>query len=128
MINPEILFGPLVNIQLGAPMYLTDLEYIYEYTVTYKEYVAPTRVDLLDIVPDKTLLTLITAIILELIALPCKGNLPKRHLSKKLHRNRRCLWLVNQSLKRSVPSMERFFYFTHFPIHLTRRFVALSKS
>lgn len=78
MINPEILFGPLVNIQLGAPMYLTDLEYIYEYTVTYKEYVAPTRVDLLDIVPDKTLLTLITCDYTGANRLAVQGELAKK--------------------------------------------------
>ncbi|EST90180.1 hypothetical protein T233_00746 [Vagococcus lutrae LBD1] len=78
MINPEILFGPLVNIQLGTPMYLTDLEYIYEYTVTYKEYVAPTRVDLLDIVPDKTLLTLITCDYTGANRLAVQGELAKK--------------------------------------------------
>lgn len=60
MNNDSVLFGPLINIKMGAPMYLTDLENIYEYTVTYKETVAPTRVDLIEDVDDKKLLTLIT--------------------------------------------------------------------
>ncbi|MGX6978465.1 class A sortase [Vagococcus elongatus] len=60
MIDREILFGPLVHIELGHTIYLTDLAYIYEYTVVFKEYVAPTRVDLIDDVADRVLVTLIT--------------------------------------------------------------------
>lgn len=48
MYDPTLLFAPLVRVELGASIYLTDLEYIYEYKVTSKEYVDPTRVDVID--------------------------------------------------------------------------------
>ena len=60
MYDPTLLFAPLVNVELGQTILLTDLEYIYEYKVTYKEYVEPTRVEVIDDVKDKQLVTLVT--------------------------------------------------------------------
>lgn len=60
MIQQNLLFGPLVNIEMGAAIYLTDLEYVYVYETSFKEYVAPNRTELIDDVPGKTLVTLVT--------------------------------------------------------------------
>lgn len=60
MYDPKLLFAPLVNVELGSSILLTDLEYIYEYKVTYKEYVEPTRVEVIDDVDNKQMVTLVT--------------------------------------------------------------------
>lgn len=60
MYDPSLLFAPLVNVELGNSILLTDLDYIYEYKVTMKEYVEPTRVEVIDDVKDKQLVTLVT--------------------------------------------------------------------
>lgn len=62
MIQKELLFGPLVNIELGAVIYLTDLTTIYQYRTNFKEYVAPNRTELIadDQVKDKPIVTLVT--------------------------------------------------------------------
>lgn len=60
MLEPELLFGPLLNVSLGQSIYLTDLDYVYQYDISYKEYVAPNRTDLIEDVDDETLLTLVT--------------------------------------------------------------------
>ena len=60
MYDPTLLFAPLVDVKLGDTILLTDLDYIYEYKVTYKEYVEPTRVEVIDDVNDKQLVTLVT--------------------------------------------------------------------
>lgn len=60
MYDPTLLFAPLVNVSLGNSIFLTDLDYIYEYKVTMKEYVEPTRVEVIDDVSDKQLVTLVT--------------------------------------------------------------------
>lgn len=60
MYDPTLLFAPLVNVELGSSIFLTDLEYIYEYKVTVKEYVVPTKVEVIDDVANKELVTLVT--------------------------------------------------------------------
>lgn len=60
MYDPALLFAPLVNVQLGDTILLTDLEYIYEYKTVSKEYVEPTKVEVIDDVPGKQLVTLVT--------------------------------------------------------------------
>ncbi|MFW7433552.1 class A sortase [Vagococcus carniphilus] len=60
MYEPTLLFAPLVNVELGDTILLTDLEYIYEYKTVYKEYVEPTRVEVIDDVKGKELVTLVT--------------------------------------------------------------------
>ena len=58
--QPDLLFTPLEELQLGDIIYLTDLSNVYTYEAFYKEKVEPTRVEVLDIIPEKQLLTLIT--------------------------------------------------------------------
>lgn len=61
MLNNGVnLFSPLDNIQMGATMYITDLTKVYQYKVTFKKVVNPYATELIDDVPGKKLLTLIT--------------------------------------------------------------------
>lgn len=54
------LFSPLEFAQIGETIYITDLANIYTYKITYVEKVDPSRVDLIEDVPDKKMITLIT--------------------------------------------------------------------
>lgn len=54
------LFSPIERIQLGEVIYITDLNNIYTYKATFVEKVEPTRVDLIDDVPGKKMITLVT--------------------------------------------------------------------
>lgn len=56
----DVLFSPLHQLQIGELIYITDLQHIYTYEVTIAEVVEPTAVHVLDDVPNKRLLTLIT--------------------------------------------------------------------
>ena len=58
--QPELLFTPLENMSIGEKIYLTDLTYVYTYTAISKEKIEPTAVEVLESVPDKQLVTLIT--------------------------------------------------------------------
>lgn len=58
--QPDLLFTPLENMALGEKIYLTDLTNVYTYVAVSKETVDPTAIEVLDIVPDKQLVTLIT--------------------------------------------------------------------
>lgn len=58
--NPKLLFTPLENMNLGAKIYLTDLENIYTYKAFYKEKVAPDYTQLLNVKKNKRIVTLIT--------------------------------------------------------------------
>ena len=58
--SDHLLFSPLERAEVGQKVYLTDKAYIYTYTITSKEVVAPTDVEVIEDVPDKTLLTLVT--------------------------------------------------------------------
>lgn len=60
MINESLLFSPLVNVNTGALIYLTDLSNVYTYKITMKEYVTPDQVQVIDDVADKKLVTLVT--------------------------------------------------------------------
>ncbi|WP_211334636.1 class A sortase [Vagococcus acidifermentans] len=60
MNNPELLFSPLVDVDLGAAIFITDLSYVYEYRIVYKEYVAPTRIDVIEDQDDRRMITLVT--------------------------------------------------------------------
>ncbi len=60
MIDKTLLFSPLVNIKNDASIYLTDLEYVYVYKTSVIEYVSADRVDLIEDVADKTIVTLVT--------------------------------------------------------------------
>lgn len=58
--NPDILFGALKNVEAGDELYITDKDKVYKYTMVNREVVMPERVDVIDDVKDKTLLTLVT--------------------------------------------------------------------
>lgn len=55
-----ILFTRLDEVQLGDTIYLTDLETIYTYKVFESKRIEPTQVEVLDLVEDKKMVTLIT--------------------------------------------------------------------
>lgn len=56
----DILFSPLYKASIGDTIYLTDLTNIYEYKITTKEIIAATDVYVIDDIPNKTILTLVT--------------------------------------------------------------------
>ncbi|MGM9944801.1 MAG: class A sortase [Lysinibacillus sp.] len=56
----DILFGPLYDTEIGDIIYLSDMEYVYEYKLSMKEIIEATDVYIIDDVPNETLLTLIT--------------------------------------------------------------------
>lgn len=60
MKDPDLLFRPLYEVEIGDTVYLTDLSYIYEYQVIEQREIEATEVSVIDDVPNKTLLTLIT--------------------------------------------------------------------
>ncbi|KGR86197.1 class A sortase [Lysinibacillus odysseyi] len=56
----DILFSPLYKTKIGDTIYITDMTTIYEYKLIAKNIIAPTDVYIIDDIPNKTLLTLIT--------------------------------------------------------------------
>ena len=56
----DILFGPLYETEIGDIIYLSDMEYVYEYKLSTKEIIEATDIYIIDDVPHETLLTLIT--------------------------------------------------------------------
>lgn len=56
----DILFSPLYKASIGDSVYITDLTNIYEYHLTTKKVIAATDVYVIDDIPNKTVLTLIT--------------------------------------------------------------------
>lgn len=64
MNDGSLLFAPLNRIpqptEKATVMYLTDLEYIYEYNVVMSKYVDPSQSEVIDDVEGKKLLTLVT--------------------------------------------------------------------
>lgn len=56
----QALFSPLDQVQLGNPIYITDLRKIYQYEVVVKKVVNPYATRLINNVPGEKLLTLIT--------------------------------------------------------------------
>ncbi|WP_265459983.1 class A sortase [Enterococcus sp. HY326] len=58
--NADLLFRPLTRVSEGEIIYLTDLENIYTYTIYNIEIVQPTDSYVLDDVPDRTIVTLLT--------------------------------------------------------------------
>lgn len=60
MIQADKLFSPIFRIEMGDPIYLTDLIYIYEYKTVLMKYIKADDIYLRDDVPGKTLVTLIT--------------------------------------------------------------------
>lgn len=60
MIDKDLLFSPLYKLKMDDEIYLTDLTDVYVYKTSFIETVNPDRVDLIDDVEGKTLLTLVT--------------------------------------------------------------------
>ncbi|CAI3472471.1 class A sortase [Enterococcus cecorum] len=60
MFDESLLFTPLDHVKVGDKIYLTDLSKIYVYQAINNQRVSPDRVDLLDVVPGKRLVTLVT--------------------------------------------------------------------
>lgn len=58
-IHKGLLFQPLMDVEYGAMVYLTDLEYIYSYQIDNIQTVPPTAVEVLD-PTDNPIITLIT--------------------------------------------------------------------
>lgn len=57
--KPTILFSPLDKLQIGEKIYITDLEYIYEYATNNIYTVDEHQVEVIDDVTDKTMITLV---------------------------------------------------------------------
>ncbi|UUV98161.1 class A sortase [Vagococcus luciliae] len=60
MLNQEVLFGPIIHAKIDMPIYLTDLENVYEYRVTNMAYIQATDVHVIEDNDNKAELTLIT--------------------------------------------------------------------
>lgn len=60
MINPGILFSPVVQTKAGQKIYVTDLSHVYTYQIDSKKVIEPTNVSTIDDVSGKQLITLIT--------------------------------------------------------------------
>ncbi|EPB8164320.1 TPA: class A sortase [Clostridium perfringens] len=58
--NIELLFTPLEKVKVGEKIYLTDLENIYVYDITSNQKVSPDSVYVLDEIPGKNIVTLVT--------------------------------------------------------------------
>lgn len=56
----DLLFTPLEQVSIGAKIYLTDLTNVYTYVAVWKEKIDPERVEVLDVDPDRSLVTLLT--------------------------------------------------------------------
>lgn len=56
----DLLFTPLEEITLGDKIYLTDLSNVYTYVAIRKEKVDPSAVEVLDVDPNRRLVTLLT--------------------------------------------------------------------
>ncbi|MBS4761993.1 class A sortase [Carnobacteriaceae bacterium zg-ZUI252] len=56
----KLLFTPLLKVELGDKVYLTDLKKVYVYETYWKEVVNPDRVDLVENTPGDNIVTLIT--------------------------------------------------------------------
>ncbi|MGX7031488.1 class A sortase [Vagococcus zengguangii] len=60
MVDPTLLFSPILDIKEGDKIYLTNLDKVYVYEATFMDYIAATQVEVIDDVEDEVLVTLIT--------------------------------------------------------------------
>lgn len=58
-IHEDLLFAPLLHIEMGADVYLTDLKNVYHYKVDFNEHVPAERVDLIEL-GEKNMVTMVT--------------------------------------------------------------------
>lgn len=56
----DLLFSHLDQVAIGDVVYLTDLEHVYTYQVTVSTRIDPTQVEVVEDVPEKKMVTLIT--------------------------------------------------------------------
>lgn len=56
----DLLFTPLEQVSLGDQIYLTDLTNVYTYVAVWKEKIDPERVEVLEVDPERNLVTLLT--------------------------------------------------------------------
>lgn len=56
----KLLFSPLDNAKKGQKIYITDKSKVYQYNITDVYVVSPDRIDVLNKVPGKKIITLIT--------------------------------------------------------------------
>jgi sortase A len=59
-IAQTLLFHPLERVTKGMPIYITNREYVYKYKVTDVESVSPDHGEVIDDIPGKKLITLVT--------------------------------------------------------------------
>lgn len=58
--DERLLFSPLIKLKVGDRIYLTDMEYVYEYETVSIDLIDAHQVEVIDDVPGKTEITLIT--------------------------------------------------------------------
>lgn len=58
--DPSLLFTPMDKMELGDFIYISDLVNIYTYKTTFKEVVAPDKTELIEDIPGKKLITMVT--------------------------------------------------------------------
>ncbi|MCA9764871.1 MAG: class A sortase [Carnobacterium sp.] len=58
--NDALLFSPLYEAKIGSAIYLTDAKTVYEYRLSHKETIPPTKMSVLEDSEDEVKLTLIT--------------------------------------------------------------------
>lgn len=58
--DPALLFTPILGLETGDVIYITDLKNIYVYEVYMNEVVEATRVDLVEDTPGENIITLVT--------------------------------------------------------------------
>ncbi|MFD0715524.1 class A sortase [Paenibacillus sp. GCM10027626] len=78
MNRQDLLFSPLFQVKIGAPVYLTDLNYIYEYQIDEQRRIEATEVEVIDDVAGEKLLTLITCTDKGSARLLTRGHFVKR--------------------------------------------------
>lgn len=60
MLNPNILFSAVAETKVGQKIYITDLKKVYVYQINHREVITPTTVTIIDDIPGKKMITLIT--------------------------------------------------------------------
>lgn len=87
--SKTVLFSPLMNLKEGDPIYVTDLQYVYEYKTKSIEIVDPTAVYVIDDRPGETEITLIT----------CNDDTTKRYVFKGDLVSKTAIGMVNENVK-----------------------------
>lgn len=58
--SKSLLFRPLEHVEINDLIYITDLEQVYIYSVSFKEIVNPESTYLIEDIPDRKMITLVT--------------------------------------------------------------------